>query len=130
MPRLSVSPDTIVLSSEFSVATVDTFITNIFSVSAARAVTDFVTGWSTNSEYSPLGKSISLPACAVTNSVTGRPKNSECSSLGKSVSLPACDFTGSVTGRPKNSECSSPGKICITSGPCRHRLRDRSAEKF
>ena len=62
--------------------------------------------------------------------MTGRSINSECSSLGKSVSLPVRDITDSVTGRSKNSECSSLAIICITSGPCHHRLRDRSAEKF
>ena len=102
MPGVSVSPNTISLSSDCSVVTVDTFITNISSVSTARAVTDSVTGQSKNSECSPLGKSVSLPARAVTDSVTGRSKISECSLLGKSVSLPARAVTDSVTGRSKN----------------------------
>ena len=114
MPRLSVSPNTISLSSDYSVATVDTFITNI--------------GRSKNSECSTLGKSISLPARAVTDSVTGRSNNSECSPLGKSVSLPARAVTDSATGRPKSSECSPLGNS--VSLPCRHRLRDRSVKKF
>ena len=72
MPRLLVSPNTIYLSSDCSVVTVDPFITNICSVSAARAITDSVTGRSKNSECSSLGKSVSLPARAVTDSATGR----------------------------------------------------------
>ena len=98
MPRLSVWPDTIVLSSDFSVATVDTFITNIFSMSAkgksvslpAHAGAGSMTGWSKNSESFPLGKSVLLSARAVTDSVTGRSKDPECSPLGEYVSLPAC----------------------------------------
>ena len=60
------------LSSDCSVVTVDTLITNICSVSVARAVTDSMTGRSKIFECSPLGKSVSLPARAVTDSVTGR----------------------------------------------------------
>ena len=74
-----------ITSSDSSVVTVDTFITNICSVSAARTVTDSVTGRSKNSECYPLGKSVSLPARAVTDSVTGRSAISEYSPLGKSV---------------------------------------------
>ena len=45
-PTYRFSPNTISLNSDCFVATVDTFITNICSVSLARAVTDSVTGWS------------------------------------------------------------------------------------
>ena len=101
------------------------------------AVTDSMNGRSTNSECSPLGKSVLLPAYAVTDFVTGQPKNSECSSLGTFVSLSSncsvvtvdtfitniCSVsaaravTDSVTGRSKNSESST---IFVTFCLCRH----------
>ena len=65
MSPVSVSPHTLVLSSDASIVTDDTFITNGSSVSEARAVTDSVTGRLQHFTCTPLGLSVSLPFHAV-----------------------------------------------------------------
>ena len=68
MSPVSVSPHTLVLSSDSAIVTVDTAITNGSSVSEARAVTDSMAGCLSLFTYIPLG----LSTGAVYEPVTGR----------------------------------------------------------
>ena len=65
MSLVSVSPHTLVLSSDSSIVTDDTFITNGSSVPEARAITDSVTGRLQPCTCTSLGLSVSPLSHAV-----------------------------------------------------------------